>query len=166
MPCPRLFHQRAGFVCPQYTRSYQEKATPMLAEAPAKLTAKKRTAGEWRPAFLSALRNSANIRAACLAAGISRETAYNHREYSAEFRAAWETAWEEAIDVLEAVAFQRAQKSSDVLVIFMLKANRPAKYRETIKIDLTAYIHARAAELGLSPEVAERVTRSTLSVVG
>jgi hypothetical protein len=36
----------------------------------------KKAAGEWGPAFLAALSKSANVRAACQAAGISREAAY------------------------------------------------------------------------------------------
>jgi hypothetical protein len=98
---------------------------------------KRRQASEWRPAFIAALRNSGNIRAACQAAGIARETVYRNREASAEFRAAWDSALEDAIDVLEATARQRAQASSDTLLIFLLKAHRPEKYRETTRQEIS-----------------------------
>ena len=88
---------------------------------------------EWRPAFLAALRNSANVRAACQAAGISREHAYNSREQSAEFRTEWERALADACDVLEAEARRRAMSTSDVLLIFLLKSHRPEVYRETVR---------------------------------
>jgi hypothetical protein len=96
-------------------------------------TVKKPSAGEWRPAFLAALRNSGNVRAACKAAGVSRKTAYQHRESASEFKAAWDDAIEDACDILEAEAWQRGRKSSDTLLIFLLKAHRPEKYREVIK---------------------------------
>lgn len=96
-----------------------------------KLTPKK--ADEWRPVFLEALRNSANIRVACRAAGISRQAAYKARAASEEFRAAWDEALEDAIDMLEAIAQDRARKQSDTLMIFLLKAHRPEKYRETTR---------------------------------
>lgn len=95
----------------------------------AKLTPKKAT--EWRPIFLRVLRNSGNVRAACTAAGITRQAAYKAREGSTEFAEAWADAVEDAVDGLEAVAIERARRSSDTLLIFLLKAHRPAKYRET-----------------------------------
>ena len=97
----------------------------------------RKQASEWRPAFIAALRNSGNVRASCHAADVSRETVYNHREASAEFRAAWDSALEDAIDVLEATARQRAQASSDTLLIFLLKAHRPEKYRETTRQEIS-----------------------------
>src|SRR5688500_803796 len=103
----------------------------------AKVTPKKRTAGEWTAAFLAALANSANVRAACQAAGVSRETAYRYRDRSPTFRQQWATALEDACDVLEAIARQRAVTTSDTLMIFLLKAHRPAKYRETYRHEVT-----------------------------
>jgi hypothetical protein len=61
----------------------------------------------------------------------------------ADFAAAWDEAIEEARDLLQAEAWQRALKRSDVLLIFLLKAYRPEKYgdrmslRHAGKIDLT-----------------------------
>ena len=89
------------------------------------------------PAFLTALANSANVRLACQAAGVSRKTAYAHRERSARFAADWESALEDACDGLEVLARKRASEGSDVLLIFLLKAHRPAKYRETYRHEVT-----------------------------
>ena len=100
-----------------------------------KKRARRREAGEWMPAFLVALRNSANVRAACQKAGIDRKTAYNHRDKSDEFRRQWQEALEDACDILEAEAWTRAREKSDLLLIFLLKAHRPAKYRETTRLE-------------------------------
>ena len=54
--------------------------------------------GSWRPAFLKALREQANISHACRAARISRNTASAHRERSAAFRAQWDNALKEAVE--------------------------------------------------------------------
>lgn len=101
----------------------------------------KKSAGEWRPVFIEMLRNSGNVRASCKQAGIDRKTAYKAREASEEFRLAWDEALEDAIDALEAYARDRAKKNSDTLLIFLLKAHRPAVYRETsrtLNITITA----------------------------
>jgi hypothetical protein len=107
-------------------------------------------ASEWRPKFLSALRNSGNVRAASLAAGIGRKTAYRHRERSKNFAADWDEAIEDACDAMEAEAFRRAMQGvekpitvagerevirdySDTLLIFMLKAHRPQRFRERVE---------------------------------
>jgi hypothetical protein len=86
----------------------------------------------WRPKFIEVLSNSANVRAACRAAGVDRATAYRHRERNAAFAQEWAQALQEAGEVLEAVAWQRAKEKSDLLLIFLLKALNPEKYRETI----------------------------------
>lgn len=94
-------------------------------------------ADEWRPVFLQMLRNSGNVRAAATAAGVTRQTVYVHKRRSKEFAEAWEEAMEDAVDALEAVAIDRARKQSDTLLIFLLKAHRPGKYRETIRTQHT-----------------------------
>lgn len=103
---------------------------------------------EWSPYFLLHLAWGGNVSAAARYARISRQTAYNHRESNSHFRAAWEEALEVATDRLEEEARRRAvegvdepvfyqgkevarvRKYSDTLLIFLLKAHRPEKYRE------------------------------------
>ena len=112
-------------------------------------------ADTWRPQFIEAFRNTGNARAACEAANISYDTAFGARQRSAEFRQQWEVARDEACDVMEAEAWRRAvlgtekpvyhqgevvgavKEYSDVLLIFLLKANRPQKYRERVSVDVT-----------------------------
>lgn len=96
-----------------------------------------RRAEEWRPAFLATLRNTGNVRVSCETAGISRKTAYKAKDSSEDFRAKWNEAMDDAIDSLEAVAQVRARSTSDLLLIFLLKAHRPDKYRETVRQEHT-----------------------------
>ena len=102
-----------------------------------KLNGTRQTAGDWRPAFLATLRSSGNIRAASQAAGIHRSVAYRHRDLDAGFAAEWQAAMDDAIDVLEDVARSRALRSSDNLLIFLLKAHRPDLYRETSRLEMS-----------------------------
>jgi hypothetical protein len=88
---------------------------------------------EWWPRFLAALGIGGNVSAACLAAGIDRRTAYRNRKQFKGFARSWAEAVDEACDILEGIAWERASASSDLLLIFLLKANRPAKYRETVR---------------------------------
>ncbi len=102
-----------------------------------KETQKKRTvsSGEWKPAFLAHLRETANVRDSCQAAGVARGMVYARKHDDPEFAKQWAEALEDAIDVLEATARKRALGESDTLMIFLLKAHRPDKYRERQQLD-------------------------------
>ena len=88
----------------------------------------------WRDLFLQAFRNSANVRAACQAAGIDRTTVYKARQRSKEFAKAWQEAREDAIDALEAVAWQRARGGSDYLLWKLLESNRRSLYGNKVEL--------------------------------
>ena len=88
---------------------------------------------EWVDRFLEVFRDTCNVRLSCHAAGIDRCAVYHYRAADPEFREAWDQAEDDAIDLLEAEARKRARASSDVLMIFLLKAHRPHKYREISK---------------------------------
>ena len=101
----------------------------------------------WHQAFVEALRVSGNVRIAAQAAGVDRSTASKRRKSDADFALAWDDAIEDAVDQLEAEAWRRGYEGiekpitvagerevvreySDTVLITLLKANRPAKYRE------------------------------------
>jgi hypothetical protein len=102
----------------------------------------------WHAAFLTALESSGNVTISARLAGVSRTAAYKARRGEPEFTAAWDVAMEIATDALEAEARRRAlegweepvyfngsecgriRKYDSTLLIFLLKANRPEKYRE------------------------------------
>lgn len=88
------------------------------------------------------------MRAAAKAADVDRTTAYAHRNSDPKFAAAWDVALEDACDDLEGEARRRGfkgtskpvyqngklvgtvQEYSDVLLMFLLKANRPERFRD------------------------------------
>jgi len=81
--------------------------------------------------FLDKLRNSGNVRLSCRAAGIPRRTVYDWRDRWVTFRQEWDEALEDACDILEAEAWRRAvEEQSDRLLMFLLKAHRPDKFKE------------------------------------
>lgn len=85
-----------------------------------------------RALFLKALGDLPNVARACRKAGIDRTTAYRWRDEDADFAAAWSAAIDAGIERLEEAAHERALNTSDVLMIFLLKAHRPDKYRENV----------------------------------
>ena len=107
----------------------------------------------WRPLFLDTLRGTGNVRLAASNAGVARQVAYRARDSSPTFRDAWDEALEEARELLEAEARRRAavgveepvyykgqvvgmiRKYSDNLLMFLLKAHWPDKFRENVSID-------------------------------
>lgn len=92
-----------------------------------------RSVGEWEESFLATLRETGNVRLSCEQANIDRHTAYNRRDRSKEFAAAWQTALDEAVDSLEAEARRRALETSDTLLIFLMKSHRPDVYSDRIR---------------------------------
>ena len=99
---------------------------------PRKPRQKKRRGPEDRQAFLTALAAGQSVTAAAEAAGIDRKTAYRWRDAQPDFAASWEDALEDGTDHLEDEALRRAFAGSDLLLIFLLKARRPKKYRERV----------------------------------
>ena len=107
----------------------------------------------WKPLFLDTLRGTGNVQLAALNADVARQVAYRARDSSATFRADWDEALEEARELLEAEARRRAaigieepvfykgevvghiRKYSDNLLMFLLKAHWPEKFRENVSID-------------------------------
>ena len=90
----------------------------------------KRQGGEWRPAFLAMLRKTCNVRESCKKAGVSRPVVYDHRDRDPAFRAQWDEAIVEAVELLEYVARRRAMRTSDTLLIFLLKAHKRDMYQD------------------------------------
>lgn len=108
-----------------------------------------------KKAFLDAFRVHGNVSRACRDHGINRADVYRWKEHDEEFMLGWNIAEIEATEHLEATAFDRAVNGvtqetpiyfrgtaidsvvkteySDTLLIFLLKARAPEKYRETIK---------------------------------
>lgn len=119
-------------------------------------------APDWKPAFLKELALTGNVSAAAKKAKIDRGYAYEFKALAESaspkpeavtFAKAWDTALEVAIDALELEARRRAmegvqepagwyqgvaggkvQRYSDTLLIVLLKAHRPEKYRENLQL--------------------------------
>jgi hypothetical protein len=103
-------------------------------------------------AFLSTYAKIGIIGIAAAAAGIDRRTHSNWQKNDEAFASAFETAREMACDRMEQEAWRRAMQGtekpvfykgdecgrireySDTLLIFMLKANRPHKFRDNLSI--------------------------------
>lgn len=92
----------------------------------------------WHPRFLDILSSTCNVTLAARGAGVNKVTAYEHYKTQPDFAAQWDEAKESALEILEAEAWNRARKQSDTLMIFLLKANRPEKYRERYEVAQTS----------------------------
>jgi hypothetical protein len=113
--------------------------TKRQSDTNAKVTPKKRGGGkvarnpEWQAKFLELFAYSLNIVGSAKGAGVDRQTVYRARRNDPNFATAMDDAREEAIERLEAQAYDRAGKISDTLLIFLLKAHKPNLYRENIQ---------------------------------
>lgn len=105
----------------------------------------------WQPKFIKWLCKTGNVTASCIKARISRGHAYEVRKEDPAFAAAWDESLIIATEGLEEEARRRAQdgvlepvyqggkmagkvrKYSDTLLIFLLKAHKPDKYRENYR---------------------------------
>ena len=103
---------------------------------PKKAPPRRRNTGsaDWSGAFLAHLRATANVRASCAKAEVSRPVAYERRKTDDAFAAAWADALEDAIDDLEEIGRDRAKESSDTLLIFFLKSHRRHVYGDKVEV--------------------------------
>lgn len=108
-----------------------------------------------RELFLEQLRKEPNITKAAKAAGYARRYVYELRDGDPDFAEAWDDALQESLDLCEGELHRRAFKGtlkpvfylgekvgaireySDVLGMFLMKAHRPERYRETSRHELT-----------------------------
>lgn len=115
----------------------------------------------WPGVFLAALESSGNVSAAAREAGVSRQRAYEWRRSDPDFASHWDAAIEVATDALEAEARRRAvegteepvfyqgtecgriRRYSDTLMIVLLKAHRPAKFRENAAVEHSGDLRVR-----------------------
>ncbi len=109
----------------------------------------------WREKFLAALARGCSVSQAARLAGISRQHAYRCRSRSQTFAQQWEDAIEQGTDALEDEAVRRALAGSDTLLMFLLKARRPEKYRDNVRVE-----HDASREMLEALQHAIRVARS------
>lgn len=117
---------------------------------------------DWVPRFLEVIRATGNVRLAADSAGIDRSTPYVRARRDPVFAEAWAAAEQDAIDVLEAEARRRALTASDALLMFLLRAHRPERYRESVDVQVAIrrQAEALAKRLGVPiDEVLEHVER-------
>lgn len=99
-----------------------------------------------------------NVSAACKTVNVARSTAYHHKSEKEAFSRLWDEAIDSGTDDLEAEARRRAyegtkkpvfykgkpvghiQEYSDTLMIFLLKGNRPEKYKDRQDVNLTGQL--------------------------
>lgn len=110
---------------------------------------------EIREIFLKVMRETGNIRVAAEACGYKRNVFFVHREKNPEFAAAWEEAYQDAMDKLELEAMRRAKDGvaepimfqgrqigtryirSDRLIEFLLIGGRPEKFAPRFRGEIT-----------------------------
>ena len=128
-----------------------------MVEHTAQSAPEKRRKRDWAPRFLEIFRQTGNVRLSADGAGIDRDTAYRRRQRDRRFAEAWAQTEQDAIDVLEAEARRRALTTSDTLLIFLLKAHRPDRYREPSRVELTG---ARGGPVALETHPVESLPPS------
>lgn len=88
---------------------------------------------EKKALFLQQFRQLGLINRAAESTGISREVVYQWRKNDPNFLREFEEANNDVTDILEETAFSRAVEKSDALLMFLLKARKPVKYRQDIQ---------------------------------
>ena len=87
--------------------------------------------------FLDRLAQTGNVMLSAKAAGVPRRTVYRWRDKWSTFAGEWDDALDEAVDMLEGMAWKRAAKTSDRLLMFLLKAHRRGFYGDKQEVELS-----------------------------
>ena len=117
------------------------------------------------------------VTAACKAVGIARSTVYEARQRDEAFAVAWADVEEKIIEQLEAAAIRRARDGvarpvfqggklvghervySDGLMALLLKARRPERYRDNVRMEHSGP-HAAPPQLQLPEDHVARSRRA------
>ena len=118
-----------------------------------KLTKRRTTKGDWKERFLRKLAKTGNIGYAAAYAKVARQTVYDRRNKEPEFAVAMiearriaqayleeearrraEEGWDEPV-YYKGIVCGRVRKFSDTLLMFLLKANKPSKFRERTSVE-------------------------------
>lgn len=91
----------------------------------------------WRPAFLNILARMGTIAGAARAVGVSVTVVNNARRRDVEFDVQCQEAVQYAVEWLEQIAWDRAARHSDQLLIFLLKAHKPEVYNRATRNELS-----------------------------
>lgn len=123
-----------------------------------------RTIQHARDSFLAALAETGNITRSCQKAKVPRQTAYDWKHADADFAQKWEAAVELGVDALEDEATRRAKEGtdkpvfhqgeqcgtirefSDTLMVCLLKARRPDKFKERSQVDSKVDVTTHGSE--------------------
>jgi AcrR family transcriptional regulator len=100
-----------------------------------------------RANFLELIGDGASITRAAREAGIGRATVYAWRDRDPAFAAAWDGAHEAGLDMLEDRARELAMAGNERLLMFLLEAGRPQKYRKNVKLEHSGTINLPVNEL-------------------
>jgi len=84
-----------------------------------------KTSHTQREKFLRAIAEGGTVGEAVKAAGVSRATVYRWRNGDPGFCHAWQDAWEDYVDSLEAMARKRVSAISNTMLLRLLSAYRP-----------------------------------------
>jgi hypothetical protein len=95
---------------------------------------------DWRPKFLDALATEGTVSRACIVAGVSRQHAYRERQANEDFAISWHDVEESLTDGLERKAVEVAMGGDTRMIEFLLKARRPERYRDNVKVEHTGTI--------------------------
>lgn len=92
--------------------------------------------GQHKKKFLEGYVATGTITGGALFAGIRRGTVYDWLDASEAFKADFEAVKDEVADKLEQEAIRRALSTSDTMLIFLLKGQRPEKYGDKTQHDV------------------------------
>lgn len=113
---------------------------------------------------IEGLRRGLSAGDAAKCAGVARATVYKWREEDPQFAKEWVEAVEEATDVLERVAYERAVEKSDYLVTFLLKARRPDVYQPKHQVEVRGSVDVTHSLTGAAVELLEELRRRVQAV--
>lgn len=119
--------------------------------------------------FLEAFAAVGTLTGACRVAGVSPHTVYAWEENDPTFSGRQAEAQSHVADRLEEMALARALNAGDphghLMIIFLLKALRPDKYRERIKVDVEHLVKQAALAGGLDADAADAAAREAERIV-
>ena len=159
---------------------------PLTPENKKEIVKRTGTKEHLKEPFLEEFRVTGFIYATCDKIGVDQKTIYRWRQEDEHFRDEFNQAQRRSVEHLERIAKARAVTKSDLLMIFLLKALDPEKYKDrysheldtkTIEILVTKFLTAIKkhspdfcpsckTHLGLPDKIAKELEHLSTTLVG
>jgi hypothetical protein len=90
-----------------------------------------------RAQWIGVFEKTRNVSAACAAIGIARKTAYEYRDFDADFKRLWDESEDRVLDAIESKLYVNALSGDRTCIFFILQNRRADRWKNVQHSEIT-----------------------------